>query len=155
MRAAAKGSLKLRPALPKDAGEIAAIQSDAWRLNYASLVPADLVGAWTGYLTTGALHVGGAGEVVVAVDGRRIAGYVSTQRARVWALFVRPEYWGKAVAQQLFESADKSCGPGIYVHTLRGNVRARRFLERQGLSVKAEINDLYFNFEVPSLILAR
>jgi GNAT superfamily N-acetyltransferase len=147
--------MKLRPALPKDAGEIAAIQSDAWRLGFASLVPQDLVGAWTGYLTTGAMHTVGRGVVTVAMDGRRIAGYVSSDKARLWALFVRPEYWGKSVAQQLFDGADKLCGPGIYLHTLRGNMRARRFFERQGLSAKAEINDLYFNFEVPSLIFTR
>ena len=147
--------MKLRAALPKDAGEIAAIQSDAWRIGFASLVPQDLVGAWTGYLTTGSLHPFGSGMVTVAIDGRRIAGYVATEKARLWALFVRPEYWGKRIGLQLFEGADKACGPGIYLHTLRGNIRARRFFERQGLRAIAEINDLYFNFEVPSLVFTR
>jgi ribosomal protein S18 acetylase RimI-like enzyme len=151
--------MKLRQAVPRDASEIASIQGDAWRQGYAPHVPQDLVSAWTGYLTTASLNALGRGRttgiVTVATHNRRVIGFCSTDKARLWSLFVRPDMWGKGAGKSLFTVAEGRCGAGIYLHTLRDNTRARGFFESQGLRVIAEINDLYFDFEVPSVVYAR
>ncbi|HYM32630.1 MAG TPA: GNAT family N-acetyltransferase [Candidatus Cybelea sp.] len=147
--------MNLRPAEPRDTSEIAAIQAENWRLSFAEILPPELVNAWTGYLTTVAFNNLGRADVTVAEEGADLVGFVAVENARLWSLFVRPKYWGQGAAQLLYEAADRACGEGLYLHVLRDNVRARRFFERRGLKVLAEAKDLYFDFEVPSVIYGR
>ena len=149
--------MRLRPATAHDAKAIADIHAAGWRLGLSEILPAELIDAWIGRMP----HAWGRsisvsrGAITVAVDGEQVAGFTSTELARLWAIFVHPDYWGKAVGDLLFADAGQRCGPGLYLHSLRDNHRANRFYERQGLRVVAELNDMFFDYVVPSLIYAR
>jgi len=149
--------MQLRLANAGDAAAIAAIHAASWRQGQSDILPAELVDAWVGRLphAWSKSILKPRGTLTVAVTDKGIAGFTSTEFARVWSFFVHPDFWGKGVARTMFEDVAARCGPGLYLHALRDNLRARRFYERCGLRAIAELNDLYFDYVIPSLIYAR
>ena len=144
----------LRDAMPADAPRIAEIQQLAWRLGCSSILAPDLVEAWAGMLPghwQRALDAGRTG-VVVAQEETGVVGFCWTEAARLRAFFLHPEHWGSGVAELLFRSAAGRCGPGLFLLVPRANLRACRFYEKQGLRCIAEMNELFFDYEVPACI---
>ena len=137
------------PAEMRDAKAIAEIHSIAARAAYAGLVPEDQLDALAP--TTREVKWRQAIEfadpqVHVAVQGDEVVGFVGFDRSRdpktpsttgeIWALYVKPEHWGKGVGVALWDAArdgleDEGCTLVTIWVPLR-NDRAMRFFELAG-----------------------
>jgi ribosomal protein S18 acetylase RimI-like enzyme len=137
------------PAEMRDAKAIAEIHSIAARAAYAGLVPDDQLDALAP--TTREVKWRQAIEfadpqVHVAVQGDEVVGFVGFDRSRdpktpsttgeIWALYVKPEHWGKGVGVALWDAArdgleDEGCTLVTIWVPLR-NDRAMRFFELAG-----------------------
>jgi len=137
------------PAEMRDAKAIAEIHSVAARAAYAGLVPDDQLDALAP--TTREAKWRQAIEfadpqVHVAVQGDEVVGFVGFDRSRdpktpsttgeIWALYVKPEHWGKGVGVALWDAAregleEEGCILVTAWVPLR-NDRAMRFFELAG-----------------------
>jgi ribosomal protein S18 acetylase RimI-like enzyme len=137
------------PAEMRDAKAIAEIHSISARAAYAGLVPDDQLDALAP--TTREAKWRQAIEfadpqVHVAVQGDEVVGFVGFDRSRdpktpsttgeIWALYVKPEHWGKGVGVALWDAAregleEEGCVLVTVWVPLR-NDRAMRFFELAG-----------------------
>jgi GNAT superfamily N-acetyltransferase len=129
---------RLRPAIDEDRDAIAAIWHESAGLptvgpatmpSLASLrarVDVEMADTW---------------QVTVAEQGGIVVGFLAIKRAEaiLAELFLRPEVIGQGIGQgigqALIATAKAAMPGGFSLFTRAGNVRARRFYERAGLTV--------------------
>ena len=141
-------SISVRRAEPQDAGDVADIHDEAWRLAYAGIIP--------GVTLERALARRGPGwwqrtirsdpGVAVLDVGGEVAGYVSSgpnrrrrvpARGEIYELYLSPEYQGLGFGTRLFEQARGTLarrfnGGGLVVWSLTANDTANHFYRRLG-----------------------
>lgn len=132
--------MQLRPYQPADQVALADLWFESWRstglqrpavtrADLARRVPDELATRWT---------------VAVAEAEGRLIGFVAICLAeqRLDQLFVAPEAQGRGVGPELFDIARSAMPDGFWLSTQAGNLRARAFYERQGMSVDQTNRDL-------------
>lgn len=146
---------EVRPAALGDAKAIAEVHSAAARAAYADILPEDQLRALAPSTREAkwreAIEFSDP-QVVVALDGGEIIGFVGFDRSRdpktpsttgeIWALYVKPEYWGQGAGVALWDVAregleEEGCTKVTSWVPLR-NERAIRFHELAGF--KREMN---------------
>lgn len=128
-------ALTLRPARPDDATAVAQIWHDGWRDGHLGHVPDDLVAV----RTKESFHLRASdrvGDTVVAVVDDAVAGFVMVVGDEVEQVYVSEQHRGRGVAGLLLAEAESIvAGNGnerAWLAVVDGNVRARRFYERNG-----------------------
>src|ERR1700741_2708585 len=109
---------EVRPAVLRDAKAIAEVHAVSARAAYADILPEDQLRA----LAPGTREAKwrqaiefAEPQVHVAVQGDEVVGFVGFDRSRdpktpsttgeIWALYVKPEHWGKGVGVALWDAA--------------------------------------------------
>jgi putative acetyltransferase len=72
----------------------------------------------------------------VAVLRSRIVGFVTFRENEIPALFVAPAFQGQGIGKQLLDFAKAKHAGGLWLTTLAPNTDARRFYEREGLTLR-------------------
>ncbi|MGH9382012.1 MAG: GNAT family N-acetyltransferase [Thermoanaerobaculia bacterium] len=137
--------MTLRRARPDDAAEVGEIWHQGWRDGHLGHVPEGLVAVRTGE----SFHARAAdrvGETTVAVVDGAVAGFVMIVDDEVEQVFVAADHRGTGIADVLLEEAERLVGENghtrAWLAVVAGNVRARRFYERNGWS-----DDGLFDYE--------
>lgn len=138
--------VSVRNARPADAGEIAQVFRDSWRLAYTGILPAL-------YLEREIMRrdaiwwrraIAAERNLLVALHGETIAGYATCGRARgggrdvgeIYELYLMPVYQGLGIGEHLFEACRATLDDldlaRLIVWALEGNDRARAFYIRCG-----------------------
>jgi L-amino acid N-acyltransferase YncA len=137
----------VRAAEPRDAVEVARVQVEAWRVAYAGIVPDETlhrldvvqrVRRWSAMLDLGV-------RLLVADAEGEVVGYASAGASRdedatagvgeLYALYVRPTWWGQGVGSALHDAAlaglvdEGSTQATVWV--LEQNTRGRAFCEQR------------------------
>ena len=145
--------MELRPALPSDAHDVAAVHVRSWQSAYRGLLPDDVLAGlsipdreqfWSDVLTARPPYT----RTVAATIAGVIVGFAATGPPLVpadradptvgdlYALYVAPDVWRRGIGTQLHAAALdrlRSCGfthAGLWV--LDTNERALRFYYRHG-----------------------
>jgi GNAT superfamily N-acetyltransferase len=127
----------LRPARPDDAGAIAAIWYQGWCEGHLGHVPDQLLAVRTreSFAVRAAQRVA---DTVVAVVDAGVAGFVMVVADEVEQVYVSDRHRGSGVANVLLAEAERLVAANGHEHAwlavVAGNVRARRFYERNGWS---------------------
>jgi GNAT superfamily N-acetyltransferase len=125
----------LRQARHDDAKAVAKIWYDGWRDGHLGHVPDDLVVVRTkeSFHTRAADRVG---DTVVAVVDDAVAGFVMVVGDEVEQVYVSEMHRGQGVAAVLLAEAERLVAVNgnerAWLAVVDGNVRARRFYERNG-----------------------
>lgn len=139
---------ELRRANVGDAVGIAEVHVASWRGAYTGLLPAALLDAHTVERRTARWRdelSAGSQTTWVALEAGVVVGFASIGGSRdadtgprvgeLYAIYVAPAAWDKAVGHALHEAAVASLESAYdeaILWVLDGNVRARRFYERHG-----------------------
>lgn len=125
----------IRPATSADAVSIATIWYLGWRDGHLGHVPDELLRARTeaSFLERASARVGGT--VVAEVEGT-VAGFVMAVDDEVEQIYVSQDFRGRGVSDILLADAERQVRHNGHRRTwlavVAGNLRARRFYERQG-----------------------
>ena len=140
---------EVRAAVAADAYEVARVHVRSWQSGYRGLMPQDYLDGlrpelWAGRYTFGRMGLR-LPSTLVAVDGSRIRGLATTGLCReadapnageLMAFYVDPAFMGTGVGRLLMAAVRRRLrGVGVaeaLLWVLDGNVRARRFYERDG-----------------------
>jgi GNAT superfamily N-acetyltransferase len=139
---------KVRTAVPQDASDVARVQVRSWQWAYRGLIAQDYLDGlepetWSGSYTFGRVGIG-LPCTLVALDGSTICGLVTTGLCRdedlpnfgeLMAIYVDPAHVGTGVGRALLAAARgrlRAVSTQAALWVLDGNVRARRFYERDG-----------------------
>jgi GNAT superfamily N-acetyltransferase len=128
-------SVTLRQAREDDAAAVAKIWYDGWRDGHLGHVPDDLVAVRTeeSFQSRAADRVG---DTVVAVVDDAVAGFAMVVCDEVEQVYVSEQHRGRGVAGILLAEAERlvavSGNERAWLAVVDGNVRARRFYERNG-----------------------
>jgi GNAT superfamily N-acetyltransferase len=128
-------SVALRQARPDDAKAVAQIWHDGWRDGHLGRVPDDLVAVRTkeSFQSRAAARVD---DTVVAVVDDAVAGFVMVVGDEVEQVYVAGQHRGRGVAGLLLAEAERLVAVNgnerAWLAVVDGNVRARRFYERNG-----------------------
>ena len=76
------------------------------------------------------------GAAHVATIRSRIVGFVTFREDEIPNLFVAPAFQGQGVGKQLLDFAKAKHPGGLWLTTLAPNTDARRFYEREGLTLR-------------------
>lgn len=140
---------EVRAAVPEDAYEVARVHVRSWQSAYPGLIAQDYLDSlepevWASKYTFGRMGLQ-MPSTLVAVDGSTIYGLATTGLCRdkglsnfgeLIAIYVDPAYMRAGVGRLLMAAARERLrrigviGAALWV--LDGNVRARRFYERDG-----------------------
>jgi GNAT superfamily N-acetyltransferase len=146
----------VRAARPSDAGAIARVHVDSWRVGYRGLLADDALeqlsvderqATWRRLLADESAHRDGR-QVDVAVAGGSVVGFVAAGPSResdrsalsgeVYAVYVHPDHWSAGIGRALLDTAIahlRTLGmPEAHLWVLADNARARRFYELAGWS---------------------
>ena len=144
-------SIRIRAALPEDAGSIARVHVDSWRTTYAGIVPAEYLAGlsyrdresvWNRILS---MERPGSGNFVAENEGGDVIGFATcgperegnkTYRGELYAIYLLEDYQRvglgrrlvSAVAQRLLADGFSS----MLLWVLEDNHSARRFYESLG-----------------------
>lgn len=125
----------IRPARPDDAPAVAKIWYDGWRDGHLGCVPDDLVAVRTEE-SFGARAAQRVGDTTVAVVDGAVAGFVMVVDDEVEQVYVSSGHRGSGVAARLLAAAERLVAADghdeAWLAVVAGNVRARRFYERNG-----------------------
>ncbi len=142
--------LELRDAVVTDAAALSALNVASWREAYADILPAAFlavlgVADWEERLRKRIAEADAAQFTLVAWRGRSAVGYVSGGPVRdeppaaggeVYAIYVRPDHWGRGVGAGLLGSAEARLTTSGFSRAMlwvfTRNAAARRFYERRG-----------------------
>jgi ribosomal protein S18 acetylase RimI-like enzyme len=140
---------EVRPATLRDAKAIAEVHVASARAAYAGILPEDQLRALAPSTREAKWREAiefSEPQVHVAVLGEEVAGFVGFDRSRdpktpsttgeIWALYIKPEHWGKGVGVALWDAAregleEEGCTRVTVWVPLR-NDRALRFYELAG-----------------------
>lgn len=140
---------EVRAAVPKDACDMARVHVRSWQSAYRGLIDQDYLDGLTPEKWSEKYDYGRMGlripSSLVAVDNAKICGLATTGLCRdydlpnfgeLMAIYVDPDYVNAGIGQLLITAArDRLRGLGLAgaaLWVLQGNVRARRFYERDG-----------------------
>jgi GNAT superfamily N-acetyltransferase len=141
--------IEVRAAVPEDAHDVARVHVRSWQSAYRELIAQDYLDSlepetWVGRYTFGRMGIG-LPSTLVAVDGSTICGLATTGLCRdidvsnfgeLIAIYVDPAYIRTGVGRLLIIAARERLRRGgvrqAVLWVLDGNVRARRFYERDG-----------------------
>ncbi|MEZ7124867.1 N-acetyltransferase family protein [Nonomuraea sp. AD125B] len=127
--------MQLRPARHEDAQEIARIWHEGWGDGHRGNVP-DALAAVRTPESFGERAEQRIADTVVAIVGGTVAGFVMVAGDEVEQVYVAREHRGGDVATALLAEAERlvaANGHGrAWLAVVAGNVRARRFYERNG-----------------------
>lgn len=148
-------SYTVRTATSRDVRAIAEIHVTVWQAAYKGLMADDHLAGLTAEsrmpLWKEAVEYGDP-QVAVVCDGDAIVGFVGFDRSRdpkskpttgeIWAMYVRPEHWGKGAGLALWDAAregllEEDC-TDVTLWVLLRNERALRFYDLAGF--KRELN---------------
>jgi GNAT superfamily N-acetyltransferase len=127
--------IRVRPALPRDAGAVGRIWASGWRDGHLGHVPDALLAVRTpeSFLARAADR---SGDTVVAEVGGAVAGFFMVAGDEVEQVYVDAGHRGTGVAAVLLADAERvvaAAGHGTaWLAVSTGNARARRFYERCG-----------------------
>ena len=135
----------IRPAQQKDAADIGRVYCEGWKAAYRGLMPEFFLDALTPEnCAPKPDHIAPKRRFVAEHDGEVVgtvtfgAGREDAALAEIQSLYVLPEYWqnglGRALVEAVAKQAKAQGYPALYVWTLEGNVRAKAFYERLGMS---------------------
>jgi ribosomal protein S18 acetylase RimI-like enzyme len=146
--------MPIRIAQIDDARQIAEIQVTSWRAAYRGMLAdvelESLSVEKSTELWRERLSEPGEAISLVLVLGDHRAGWMTVgsacdsdcnpqQTQRVYAIYLRPEYWGQGHGKELYLAGEdqmrKTGAVAAVLWVLRDNVRARRFYEAQGFSL--------------------
>jgi GNAT superfamily N-acetyltransferase len=151
----------VREARAEDAGEIARVQIETWRVAYAHVLPASLLAGlsveqqaanWVGWLQPPD-HI-----VLVAERGGRISGFASAMPGRgedrvgeLQALYVEPSAWDRGLGRALIAEVERrlreaGCREAV-LRVFEDNPRARRFYEAGGWAAELTRPEDFFGVE--------
>lgn len=142
-------NIDVRPATLRDAKAIAEIHASSSQAAFKALFPGEVAPAVS--VEKGQAYWRDAIEycepqVIVAVDGEKIVGFVGFDRSRdkntpntmgeIWAIYAAAEYWGQGVGLALWDAArdgliDEGCTK-VSIWVPLGNERALRFHDLAG-----------------------
>lgn len=140
---------EVRPAVPEDAYDVAQVHVRSWQSAYRGLIAQEYLDSlkpevWASRYTFGRMGLQ-MPSTLVAVDGSTICGLATTGLCRdkdlsnfgeLMAIYVDPAYMRTGVGRLLMTAArERLRGVGVMealLWVLDGNVRARRFYERDG-----------------------
>jgi ribosomal protein S18 acetylase RimI-like enzyme len=140
---------EVRPATMRDAKAIAEVHAAAARAAYTGILPEDQLRALAPSTREAKWREAiefSEPQVQVAVLGEEVVGFVGYDRSRdaktpsttgeIWAIYVKPEHWGKGVGVALWDAAregleEEGCTLVTVWVPLR-NDRAMRFHELAG-----------------------
>jgi ribosomal protein S18 acetylase RimI-like enzyme len=129
------GRVTVRPATAEDAETIAVVWHAGWRDGHLGHVPASLV-AHRNPETFRARVPARIADSAVAVAGPEVMGFVTVRDAEIEQLYVRADARGTGVADALLRHGEHMVASGgrspAWLAVVPGNVRARRFYERNG-----------------------
>jgi GNAT superfamily N-acetyltransferase len=127
--------VSLRQGRHDDAKAVAKIWYDGWRDGHLGNVPDDLVGVRTRE-SFQSRATGRVGDTVVAVVDDEVAGFVMVVGDEVEQVYVAEQHRGSGVAALLLAEAERIVAVNgnvrAWLAVVDGNVRARRFYERNG-----------------------
>ena len=141
---------EVRAAVPEDAYDVARVQVRSWQWAYRGLIVQTYLDSlepqtWASRYTFGRMGIG-LPFTQVAVDGSTICGLATTGLSRdedlsnfgeLMAIYVDPAHVGTGVGRLLIAAARerlRAVSTQAALWVLDGNVRARRFYERDGWS---------------------
>ena len=139
---------EVRAAVPQDAYDVAHVQVRSWQWAYRGLIAQSYLDSlepetWAGRYTFGRVGIG-LPSTLVAIDGLTICGLATTGLCRdedlpsfgeLMAIYVDPPHVGTGVGRLLIAAARgrlRAVSTQAALWVLDGNVRARRFYERDG-----------------------
>ncbi len=150
----------IRFATPADAGVIADIHVDTWRVAYDGIVPAAYLASLSKSKRAEDWRRGIAADprsVLLAEEGPRVAGWVAVGKAResaepeegeIYALYVRPDRWRSGIGRSLMEIAEKELWLRGFTRAvlwvLERNLPACAFYERVGYGLDGLKKDISF-----------
>ena len=140
---------EVRPAVPEDAYDVARVQVRSWQAAYRGLIAQEYLDSLTPEIWASRYTFGRMGlqlpSTPVAVDDAAICGLATTGLCRdkdlsnfgeLMAIYVDPAYLRAGVGRLLMTAArERLRRVGVMealLWVLDGNVRARRFYERDG-----------------------
>jgi GNAT superfamily N-acetyltransferase len=140
---------EVRPAVPEDAHDVARVHVRSWQAAYRGLIAQEYLDSLTPEVWASRYTFGRMGirlpSTLVAVDGATICGLATTGLCRdedlsnfgeLIAIYVDPAYMRAGVGRLLITAArERLRGVGVIAASLwvlDGNLRARRFYERDG-----------------------
>ncbi|HKA70038.1 MAG TPA: GNAT family N-acetyltransferase [Actinomycetes bacterium] len=125
----------IRPARLDDAPAVARIWYDGWRDGHLGQVPDDLVAVRTEE-SFGVRAAQRVGDTTVAVIDGAVAGFVMVVDDEVEQVYVSSGHRGSGIAAVLLTAAERQVSADghdrAWLAVVAGNVRARRFYERNG-----------------------
>lgn len=143
--------VEIRDAQPGDAGDIAAVHVESWRIAYRGLLPDDILAdlsvpdrerTWRKILADPPPR----SAVLLATCGAAVVGFVAVgpggdhsagpERGELYAIYLRPDQQRRGIGTQLHNAAiDRLCSLGFTSATLwvlDGNEAAINFYHRNG-----------------------
>ena len=144
--------MDIRPARPADSGQIAAIWYEGWRDGHLGHVPDALLP----YRTHESFVERAAGRIAdtaVGVVDDEVAGFVMVVDDEVEQVYVSARHRGTGSAGALLAEAERLVAAHghdrAWLAVATGNVRARRFYERQGWTANGEFDYPAYTDEGP------
>ena len=144
--------MDIRPARPADSGQIATIWYEGWRDGHLGHVP----NASLPYRTHESFVERAAGRIAdTAVGGvdDEVAGFVMVVDDEVKQVYVSARHRGTGSAGALLAEAERLVAARghdrAWLAVATGNVRARRFYERQGWTANGEFDYPAYTDEGP------
>jgi ribosomal protein S18 acetylase RimI-like enzyme len=138
-----RGGVELRPARAGDADAVAEIWHEGWRDGHLEHVPPDvaLLRTRQSFDVRAPQRVA---DTTVAVVSDGVAGFVMVVDDEVEQVYVARRHRGGAVANLLLVEAERQVRERgherAWLAVIEGNVRARRFYERNGWSDEGSID---------------
>jgi GNAT superfamily N-acetyltransferase len=142
---------EIRDAQPGDAGDIAAVHVESWRVAYRGLLPDDVLDSlsvpdrertWSGILanppprTAVMLATSHAVVAGFAAMGPRRSSPADWDAGELYAIYLRPDQQGRGIGVQLHSAVIDRLSALAFQHAtlwvLDGNQRALRFYHRNG-----------------------
>ncbi len=127
--------VKLRPARPEDADDVATIWHLGWQDGHVGFVPQELVEARIkeSFWTRASERVG---DTTVATVDETVAGFVMVVDDEVEQVYVSALHRGTGMAAVLMDEAERQVRANghsrAWLAVVAGNARARAFYERTG-----------------------
>lgn len=145
----------IRPAKQTDARALGVVYCQGWQKGYAGLMPQFFLDALTPEnCAPKPDHIAPDRRLVAEIDGR-VTGTITFGKGRdigsegfaeIYSLYVLPEQWGKGQGRALISSVVESVKArgfsGLYLWTLRDNVRSRALYEHLGMQLTGKEREL-------------
>jgi GNAT superfamily N-acetyltransferase len=128
-------SIRLRQSTVEDTPAVASIWYHGWRDGHLGHVP-EAVAAVRTKASFGVRAADRITDTTVATVDGVVAGFIMVVGDEVEQVYVHSSYRGSGVATALLDEAERQVAAGghdrCWLAVVGGNVRARRFYERQG-----------------------